>query len=112
MIRTIFNPFKATLLAASCLFLAATAFAAQEDEKLESVRATVSGMFEQINPENINPGPIDGWYTIQKGSIVAYISDDGRYLMQGDMIDLEMDINLTEASRNTARWSRGSMTRR
>jgi len=103
MIRTIFSPFKATLLAASCLFLAATAIAAQEDENLESVRAKVSGMFEQIEPEHINPGPIDGWYTIQKGSIIAYISDDGRYMMQGELIDLEMDINLTEASRNGAR---------
>ena len=103
MIRPIFRPITATLIAASCLFLAATAFAAQDDEKLESVRAKVSGMFEQIKPEHINPGPIDGWYTIQKGSIVAYISDDGRYLMQGDMIDLETEINLTEMSRNGAR---------
>ena len=103
MIRTIFRPFNAALLAASCLFMAATAFAAQEDEELEIVRAKVSGMFEQIKPEHINPGPIDGWYTIQKGSTVAYISDDGRYLMQGDMIDLENEINLTEASRNGAR---------
>jgi thiol:disulfide interchange protein DsbC len=103
MIRTIFSPFKATLLAASCLFLAATANAAQDDEKLESVRAKVSGMFEQIEPEQVNSGPIDGWYTIQKGSIIAYISDDGRYMMQGELIDLDMDINLTEASRNGAR---------
>ena len=103
MIRTIFSSIKATLLAASCLFLAATAFAAQEDEKLEIARAKVSGMFEQIKPEHVNPGPIDGWFTIQKGSIVAYISDDSRYLMQGDIIDLESEINLTEASRNGAR---------
>ena len=100
MIRPIFKQLSAAIL---CVLLAATANAAEDDEKLANVRAKVSTMFEQIKPEHINPGPIDGWYTIQKGSIVAYISDDGRYLMQGDMIDLEEEINLTEASRNGAR---------
>ena len=102
MIRDIQRPLTATLIAL-CLLPVATAIAAEEDEKLESVRSKVSGMFEQIRPEHVNPGPIDGWYTIQKGSIIAYISDDGRYLMQGDMIDLDAEVNLTEASRNQAR---------
>ena len=103
MIRTTFRPFSTALFATICMFLAATAIAAQDDEKLESVRAKVSVMYEQIEPEHVNPGPIDGWYTIQKGSIIAYISEDGRYMMQGELIDLEMDINLTEVSRNGAR---------
>ena len=103
MIRPVFKTPTATMLATLCVFLATTATAADEDEKLANVRTKVSAMFEQIKPEHIHPGPIDGWYTIQKGSIIAYISDDGRYLMQGDMIDLETNVNLTEDSRNDAR---------
>ncbi len=103
MIRSTSNPFVGTVIAAVLTCLAMPAFADEQDEKLEMVRAKVSGMFEQIQGEHVNPGPMDGWYTIQKGSIIAYISDDGRYLMQGDVIDLESEVNLTEASRNTAR---------
>lgn len=73
------------------------------DAELSRVRETVSGMFDQIEPEHVNPSPIDGWYTIQKGSIVAYISADGRYLMQGDLIDLDENKNLSEEARNESR---------
>ena len=47
--------------------------------------------------------PIDGWYMIQRGAIIAYISADGRYLLQGDLIDLDLKVNLSEASRDEAR---------
>ena len=74
-----------------------------EDAALEEVRAKLTAMFESIEPENISASPIDGWYTIQQGSIVAYVSANGRYLMQGDLIDLDSQLNLTEQSRNGAR---------
>lgn len=73
------------------------------DENLEAVRDKVSSRFDEIEPEHVDVSGIDGWYKIQKGAIVAYVSADGRYLMQGDMIDLEENVNLTEAARNDAR---------
>lgn len=73
------------------------------DEELDGVREKISGLFPEIKAEHVFPGPLDGWYTIRKGAIVAYVSADGRYLMQGDMIDLESQVNLTETSRNDAR---------
>lgn len=84
-------------LAGTCTF---PAFA---DEELEAVRAQVSETFKEIDPQHVNPSPIDGWYTVQKGAIVAYISADGRYLLQGDLIDLERSVNLSESARNDAR---------
>lgn len=74
-----------------------------DDAELESVRAKMSTMFETVEPENVTESQVDGWYTIQQGSIVAYVSADGRYLLQGDLIDLEHQVNLTEQSRNKAR---------
>ena len=73
------------------------------DEELETVREKVASLFDEIEPENVDTSGIDGWYKIQKGAIVAYVSADGRYLMQGDMIDLEEEINLTELARKDAR---------
>ena len=83
--------------------LAPAALAEEADEKLEAVRTKVSGMFDSIDPEHINRSPIEGWYAVQKGSIVAYVSEDGRYLLQGDLIDLDQGVNLSELSRNDAR---------
>lgn len=78
--------------------------ATQEDSaELQQVREVVSGRFAEIDPEEIFESKIPGWYTIRKGAIIAYISADGRYLLQGDMIDLENNANLTEESRNDAR---------
>jgi thiol:disulfide interchange protein DsbC len=91
------------LAATTVLLFAASSLAAEEDAKLEAVRAKLSGMFSFIEPKDIGPSPIEGWYTVQKGSIVAYISDDGQYLLQGDLIDLNTQVNLSEESRSNAR---------
>ena len=91
------------LATTTILLFSANVFAADIDPELEAVRAKVSGMFDAIDPKHIQPSPIDGWYTVQKGSIVAYISGDGRYLLQGDLIDLDRQVNLSELSRNEVR---------
>jgi len=88
--------------AATALLISGFA-SANDDSALEEVRIRMSEMFASIDPQDVNDSPIDGWYTIQKGSIIAYVSADGRYLMQGDMIDLDSQVNLTELSRNDAR---------
>lgn len=87
------------LLALPVAFVAA----AEDDAELEKVRAKVSGLFDEIEPEHVRSSPVDGWYTIRKGAIIAYISADGRYLLQGDLIDLDDEVNLSEQDRNVAR---------
>ncbi len=74
-----------------------------DDAELEAVRERVSAEFKEIRPEHIFKSPVDGWYTIRRGAIVAYVSADGRYLLQGDLIDLDLQANLTEQERNVAR---------
>ncbi|HNP63852.1 MAG TPA: DsbC family protein [Woeseiaceae bacterium] len=83
--------------------LLSNSVAADDAPELEAVRAKMNAMFEEIKPENVYQSPIDGWYTVQKGSIVAYVSEDGRYLLQGDLIDLDEQVNLSERSRVDAR---------
>ena len=77
--------------------------AGADDAELKQVQEKISDRFPEIHAEHVFAGPLDGWYTIRKGAIVAYVSADGRYLMQGDMIDLDEEVNLTEESRNEAR---------
>jgi thiol:disulfide interchange protein DsbC len=89
------------VFAASLAF--ASAQAGEDSAELDQVRQKVDEMFDTIDPEDVKGSPVDGWYTIQKGSIVAYISADGRYLLQGDLIDLDNQVNLSEANRTEAR---------
>jgi thiol:disulfide interchange protein DsbC len=74
-----------------------------DDKALAEVRAKIDAMFDEIGPEDVDVSPVDGWYTVHKGSIVAYVSEDGRYLLQGDMIDLDSQVNLSEQARNESR---------
>lgn len=92
-------------LLSSLLLTFSVSFASAQDEatELEKVRTRVSEAFKEIEPQHIGPSPVDGWYVIRKGAIVAYISGDGRYLLQGDLIDLEEEVNLSEQTRNEAR---------
>ncbi|MBT8445489.1 MAG: DsbC family protein [Gammaproteobacteria bacterium] len=98
MIRKLFK----NLLILS-LVAAMPVIAGEQDENLDAVRERIAEIFDVIEPEDVGVSPIDGWYEIQKGSVVAYVSADGRYLLQGDLIDLDAGINLTDISRNDAR---------
>ncbi len=92
-----------TVLTAVLLFVSVPVSAEEVSAELQAVRDTVSEHFAEIGAEDIFESPIDGWYTIRKGAIIAYITGDGRYLLQGDLIDLEDNSNLSEQSRNEAR---------
>ncbi len=97
------NIIARSFAAASLVLLAVAAQAADVDSQLAEARAKVSAMFDMIDPKDVNLSPIDGWFTIHKGSVVAYISADGRYLLQGDLIDLDLQVNLSEKTRTDAR---------
>jgi thiol:disulfide interchange protein DsbC len=59
--------------------------------------------FPGISEENIQDSPVPGLYQITLGSQVAYVTQDGRYLIKGEVIDLDNNLNLTEASKVDAR---------
>ena len=94
-----------SLVLMTALFAIAPASAQQvaDDEELTQVRQKVNAMFQAISPEDVTPSPLEGWYTIHRGSIVAYVSADARYLIQGDLIDLDSNVNLSEIRAQRAR---------
>jgi thiol:disulfide interchange protein DsbC len=95
--------FRKGIALLASLFVMSAAWSADGGEIPAEERERLAGLFESIAPEDIKRSPIDGWYMIQKGSVLAYISKDGRYLLQGDLIDLENQVNLSEESRTDAR---------
>jgi thiol:disulfide interchange protein DsbC len=82
------------------LACAATAFA--QNENVLS-KAQIAEAFPGIEANDIFDAPIPGMYEVAVGSSVAYVSKDGRYLLQGDLYDLDENANLTEKRRSRAR---------
>ncbi len=87
-----------------CLLSLAVALpAASESEPAADPRAAIAAKFPEIAPEKIVPSPVQGLYEVRIGSKIAYVSADGRYLLQGEIIDLSTDRNLTESRREGLR---------
>lgn len=66
-------------------------------------RAVIAARFPEIRPEQVTLSPVSGLYEVRVGSKIAYVTADGRYLVQGEIIDLNTDQNLTETRRETMR---------
>jgi thiol:disulfide interchange protein DsbC len=47
--------------------------------------------------------PIPGLYEVTMGGLIAYVSADGKYLLSGNVYDLDSQVNLTATRRNAAR---------
>lgn len=65
-------------------------------------RAEVAKRFYGVGADEITPTGIEGLWQIAHGGVIAYITADGRYLLDGDLIDLKTDTNLT--AREQRRW--------
>ncbi len=77
---------------------AAPGTAAKPDGRAELVKK-----IQGLKLEDVRMSPIDGIYELTRGSTVAYVSSDGRYLIAGDMIDIDSDVNLSENRRRAIR---------
>ncbi|MCC6271319.1 MAG: DsbC family protein [Microbacteriaceae bacterium] len=60
------------------------------------VRKLIAARFPEIRPEQISASPVAGLYEVRIGSKIAYVSADGRYMVQGEIYDLDSERNLTE----------------
>ncbi len=57
----------------------------------------------QAEPDRVEATPFPGIYEVLYGSELYYVSQDGRYLFRGQLVDLEKGMNLTEERLGTVR---------
>jgi thiol:disulfide interchange protein DsbC len=67
------------------------------------VRARVVAKLPGATPADVAASPIPGLYEVTMGSLIAYVSADGKYLISGSIYDLASETNLTAERRNGAR---------
>ena len=88
--------FRRCLLLAGLFCLSGAALAADESERL---RQLLEQRLQDIRISTIKPSQIAGLYEITFGTRTALVSADGRYMLVGDLIDLESGRNLTAMNR-------------
>ena len=69
----------------------------------EQVRQALAKSMPQVQPTKISATAIDGLFEVIVGSQVVYMSVDARYMIEGDLIDLETKKNITEDSKSVIR---------
>jgi thiol:disulfide interchange protein DsbC len=82
------------LLLCLALFQLTPVYAADDSGKL--IRAAIGKILPGIPVDEITPSPMAGISEVIIGSKLFYVSNDGKYLMQGSLIDLATRNNLSE----------------
>ncbi|SCZ49702.1 DsbC family protein [Thiohalomonas denitrificans] len=67
------------------------------------LKSFLSQMVPGQAPDAIEETPLPGIYQVVYGSDIFYFSEDGRYMLRGDLVDLKSNTNLSEQTRSTAR---------
>ncbi len=92
------------LLTMGSLTMGSLALAGDGDEvSPDDPRAQIMEMLPNLELEDIREAPVEGLYEVTFLGQVIYVSHDTRFLVKGDIIDLETHDNLTERRRSVAR---------
>jgi thiol:disulfide interchange protein DsbC len=62
---------------------------------VEHLRQSLTLLLPGVKPERITPTPIPNIFEVVIESRLVYVTGDGRYLFEGEIIDLERQANLT-----------------
>jgi thiol:disulfide interchange protein DsbC len=95
----------ATLMATSVAAAETAAPAKAVDQKSAdaTIRAAVAKKFPDMTIDEVRPSPMKDIYEVVMGGDVTYISADGRYLIAGDLYEIDSRTNLTENGRQKSR---------
>ncbi len=91
------NVLNKVVIVMVCLFITPV-FAG--DSALEMARKNISKQFKTIKPENIFPSPVPGLYQVAMPPRFFYASADGKYVVDGDLINMITKENVSQAPRN------------
>jgi thiol:disulfide interchange protein DsbC len=100
-----------TLLVGALGLTAAVMATAQVPAGQKSAAAAASGdprvelasKIPGAKPDDLRQSPIPGIYQLTKGADIAYVTDDGKYAITGDLYDIASNDNLTEKTRRAER---------
>ncbi|MFI4980411.1 MAG: thioredoxin fold domain-containing protein [Nevskiales bacterium] len=77
------------------------AFAADEPSA-DAVKDKIAKLLG-IDRSQVRPAPVSGWYEVQHDHDFGYVSTDGKYLLQGDLVNIDTGERITENRRRADR---------
>ena len=80
----------------------APAMAANELPGAAGVRQRMAELVPEVRVDEIKPTQIPGLYEVRVGPRIVYVTVDGRYMIQGSIVDLKTRRDLTEPRANRA----------
>ncbi len=75
------------------------------DAELQKVQQTLQKVFPKLPGDAIQPSPIPGLYQILVAPRLFYVSADGKYVIDGDLINIESGENVSDTLRESLRVS-------
>jgi thiol:disulfide interchange protein DsbC len=89
----------------SLLFLSMSLFnlSVADTGAQEAITKSLSKIFPGVTPDKIAPSPMEGVSEVLIGPRLMYVSNDGKYLLQGSLIDLKTRTDIGEERRDGIR---------
>lgn len=87
----------------STLTVVGAVWAAEGAAKSADPRALIAKKFPGVKVDDVRPSQIPGVYQVAIGADTAYVSADAKYVIAGDLYEIDTRTNITEASRSVAR---------
>jgi thiol:disulfide interchange protein DsbC len=72
------------------------ATAATDPAAAQVVRAALQKLAPGVKVDEISPAPLPGFYQVIASGQLVYVSTDGRYMINGDVVDLAAKENLSD----------------
>lgn len=69
----------------------------------ENIRRSLATILPSVEITKISKSPINNLYEVMVGTNVIYMTGDGRYVLKGDLLDMQERTNLSETQRSAAR---------
>jgi thiol:disulfide interchange protein DsbC len=92
------------LIVVCCSFIGLIGYASAEtpaDQK--KIESAIAALLPGAVPDAIAPAPVPGLYEVIVGTQLYYMTQDGRYLIQGEIYHVPTVTNVTEPRRNMLR---------
>ncbi|MDP2901734.1 MAG: thioredoxin fold domain-containing protein [Methylovulum sp.] len=94
---------KKIISCATLSVLGLTLSVADADES--AVRQAMAKSMPEVKIEAVKPSEVSGLYEVTVGSTILYASENGKYLLQGRLIDIQTRTDLTEKKLAATRLS-------
>jgi thiol:disulfide interchange protein DsbC len=91
----------ASFCALSCvgLYLAGAAVAQDDDNAEKQLRESLAQLAPDLPITEISESPLPGVYEVVSEGQIYYLTPDGRFMVEGSIIDLQQRVNLSEQRR-------------